>query len=184
MLQIGNTIISDDLAEKKFCCDLEKCKGACCIYGDSGAPLEDHEVDILMKIYPKITRYLRPEGIQTIEEDGTYVIDSDGDKVTPLIKGKECAYVYFDADIAKCAIEKAYNERVINFKKPVSCHLFPVRLTHYDDFTAVNYCPVDICKPAINKGERNNIKVDDFLEEPLTRRFGKSWFKELKLLQK
>ncbi len=181
MIQIGKTIISLDILESKFSCDLMKCRGACCVHGDSGAPLERKETEILEKIYPIIKSYLRNEGIQAIMKHGTSLIDSDGDWVTPLIDGKECAYTYFDGKVVKCIIEKAFNEGVIEFRKPLSCHLFPVRLRDYPDFIAVNYNPCDFCKPAIEKGENENIKLSEFLKESLIRKFGNGWYKEFKI---
>ena len=181
MIQIGKTIISLDLLESRFVCDLEKCKGECCVYGDSGAPLEEEEVDILYKIYPSVKPYLRDEGIRTIEKNGTSFIDSDGDNVTPLIEGKECAYTYYEGEIVKCAIEKAFNDNVIKFRKPISCHLYPARLIKYPEFTAVNYNRIDLCKSAIEKGMKENIQLFVFLKESLIRKFGIKWYNELKI---
>ena len=180
MLQIDNTIISLDFIEQHFCCDLKKCKGICCVHGDSGAPLEDDEVEILKNIFTDIKPFIRPEGIEAIDKQGTSVIDSDGDIVTPLIEGKECAYVIFDKGIAKCGIEAAFFAGKINFRKPISCHLYPARLTKYSEFTAVNYHRWEICKHAIQNGNTNNIKVHDFLKQALVRKFGKDWFEQLK----
>jgi hypothetical protein len=184
MLQIENTIVSLDLIEKKFICDLNKCKGVCCIHGDSGAPLEDKEVKILDDIFETIKPFLRTEGIEAIHKLGTSVIDSDGDKVTPLIDGKECAYTLFENGIAICGIEKAYNNGVVNFKKPISCHLYPVRITNYPEFSAVNYHTWDICKHAVKKGNIENTTVHSFLKEPLIRKFGKEWYNQLEIADK
>jgi hypothetical protein len=181
MIQIGKTIVSLDLLESSFLCDLQKCKGACCVYGDSGAPLEDEETEILNNIYPLLKPYLRNEGIKTIDKNGTSTIDSDGDKVTPLIDGKECAYTYYEGEIVKCAIEKAFKDNVIEFQKPVSCHLYPVRLRRYPEFIAVNYDRIGLCKPAIEKGIHENIQLFIFLKDPLIRKFGIDWYKELKI---
>jgi hypothetical protein len=181
MIQIGKTIISLDLLESMFVCDLAKCKGECCVYGDSGAPLEEEEVDTLDNIYPSVKQYLRDEGIRTIEKNGTSIIDSDGDNVTPLIEGKECAYTYYEGEIVKCAIEKAYIENVIKFRKPISCHLYPARIKKYPEFTAVNYNRIDLCKPAIEKGMKENIQLYVFLRESLIRKFGIQWYNELKI---
>ena len=181
MIQIGKTIVSLDILESKFACDLTKCKGACCVYGESGAPLEDEEVEILEKIYPALKPYLRDEAIQTIEKTGTSFTDSDGDKVTPLIDGKECAYTYYDCEIIKCAIEKAYHENKIVFQKPISCHLFPIRVKKYADFTAVNYTRIEFCKPAISNGTQNNVQLFVFLKNALIRKFGNKWYEELKI---
>ncbi len=180
MLQIENTIVSLDIVETKFECDLSKCKGACCIFGDSGAPLEDEEVDIIEKIYHKLKPFLRKESIDTINNLGTFVIDSDGDKVTPLINGKECAYTYFENNIAKCSFEKAYNAGAIKFPKPVSCHLYPVRIKNFTNFIAVNYHNWDICSPAVEKGNQSGTSLFTFLKQSLTRKFGANWYETLK----
>src|SRR5574339_407369 len=130
MFKVGEVLVSDDIREKEFVCNLEKCKGACCVEGDYGAPLEEEELEILRKIYPKIKSYLTKEGIKAIEEQGTHVIDPDGDYSTPTIRGRECAYAHYDEKgILKCGIEEAYKEGKIKFKKPISCHLYPIRIT-------------------------------------------------------
>lgn len=181
MLQIGDAIISLDLFDVKFICDLQACKGSCCIHGDSGAPLEDEEVKILENIYPKIKHYLQPEGVKYIDELGTSVIDSDGDKVTPLIDNKECAYTIFDNEIAYCGIEKAWNDGLIDFQKPLSCHLYPVRIKKYPTFEAVNYDKWDLCDPACKLGVEKSLPLYVFLKEPLIRKYGVEWYDELKL---
>jgi len=182
MIAIDNTLVSEDLIDKKFVCDLNACKGECCIAGDSGAPLEEEEMGILEDIYEKVKPYMNEEGIREIEKQGLYLVDEDGDFVTPLVDGhKHCAFVIFDEKgIAKCSIEKAYNEKVIDFKKPVSCHLYPVRITNYKDFVAVNYHSWNICKPACSCGKKLDVKVYQFLKEPLIRRFGADWYEQLK----
>jgi hypothetical protein len=180
LIAIDNTLVSEDLLEKKFVCDLNACKGACCVEGDSGAPLEENEAHILEEIFDFIKPYMRPEGIAAIEEQGKYTVDVDGDLVTPLVKGKECAYVYFDKNnTALCAIEKAYKEGKINFQKPVSCHLYPVRITNYKEYDAVNYHAWDICKPACKCGSKLNIPVYKFVKTALIRKYGEDWYKQL-----
>jgi hypothetical protein len=179
MIQIDNTIVSSDILNVKFCCDLTICKGACCIHGDSGAPLEPEEADLLIDIFDQLKPYLRKESVESINMQGTSVIDLDGDIVTPLLNGKECVYVYFEDGIAKCAIEKAWLDNKVKFQKPSSCHLYPIRLNKYKDFEAVNYHTWDICKCAINKGVKENVPLFIFLETPLTRKYGKDWYKQL-----
>lgn len=181
MLQIKDTLISLDLIEKKFCCDLSKCKGICCVEGDSGAPLSEEEVSIIEDEYPNFKSYMRKEGIRTVEELGAWVIDEENDHVTPLIDGKECAYVVFDKGIATCAIEKAWADGKTSFRKPVSCHLYPVRVKKYSEFTAVNYDSWEICKPALQKGIDKGLYVHVFLKDSLTRAFGEEWYKELQI---
>jgi hypothetical protein len=179
MLKIKDTLISLDLLEKHFCCDLDKCHGACCVKGDAGAPLLAEEVELLPKIIKKIRPYLSKEGNESINMLGTHVIDQENETVTPLIKGKECAYVVFENSIARCGIEKAYLDGVIKFRKPVSCYLYPVRIKKYEEFIAVNYDQWDICAPARIKGEEIKIPVYKFTEEALKKHFGEKWFKML-----
>lgn len=181
MIAIDNTLISEDLLDKKFVCDLNACKGACCVLGDSGAPLDKDELPILEKILDKVKPYMVKKGIKAIEKKGPYVIDSDGDYTTTLVsEGAECAFVYFDeTQIAKCAIEKAYYEGKIDWKKPISCHLYPVRIGKHKNYDAVNYSKWDICKPACDCGAKLDVPVYKFLKEPLIRKYGKEWFKQL-----
>ncbi len=179
MLQIKDTIISQDIIGKKFCCNLEQCKGACCIKGDAGAPLTKEEVETLSIIIGKIMPYLRPEGKEAINMLGTHVIDDEGESVTPLVNGEECAYVVFEKGIARCGIENAYNAGAIQFRKPLSCHLYPIRVKNYDKFLAVNYDQWEICEPARIKGNELNIPVYKFVKEALFRRFGEDWYREL-----
>jgi hypothetical protein len=179
MLKIENTLISQDVIEKNFCCDLNKCHGACCVKGDSGAPLQEEEVLLLPKIADKIKPYLSPKGVDAIEQLGTHVIDDENETVTPLIDGKECAYVIFENNIARCGIEKAFFNGAIKFRKPISCYLYPVRIKKYEQFIAVNYDQWDICEPARKKGNEINLKVFEFVRDALKKRFGKEWIKML-----
>ena len=154
MIQVDDKIISFDVFEKQFVCDLSACKGACCVEGDAGAPLTDNELDVLPHIYNEVKSYMRTEGVAEIEKQGFFVVDGDGDNTTPLVNNKECAFVAFDENkIAKCTIEQAYNDGKINFKKPISCHLFPIRIKQYRDFDPVNYEAINIFKPACDCGE-------------------------------
>ena len=179
MLRIDDTIFSFDILEKKFRCNLPKCLGNCCRYGDSGAPLSADEAHILKDIWSNVKPYLRTEGIAAIEEKGTSVIDFENDNVTPLIGNEECAYTIFNDNILLCGIEKAWTEGKISFRKPLSCHLFPVRIKYYSDFRAVNYEEIAICSPARVAGEREGLYVYEFLKEPLIRALGESLYKEL-----
>lgn len=190
MIAIDNTLISEDVVEKKFVCDLNACKGACCVAGDSGAPLDKEELKIIDSILEKVKPFMVKKGIKAIEKNGAYVIDGDGDYTTTLVSpGAECAFVYFDENkIAKCAIEKAYLEKIIDWKKPISCHLYPIRITKHKTYDAVNYDKWSVCKPACECGEKLDVPVYKFLKEPLIRKYGKEWFKQLensaKLLMK
>lgn len=182
MFQIGKTIVSDDVLEKEFVCNLTACKGQCCIDGDAGAPLDKEETAILEEIYPVIKSYLRPEGIASIEENGTWVVGEDGDYETPLINNKECAYVIFDGATALCGIEQAYNEGLVKWKKPISCHLYPIRIKEYSQFSAVNYNRWHICDDACVLGKELEVPVYRFLKEPLIRKYGEGWYAELELV--
>ena len=182
MIQIGDAIVSFDVFQKHFLCDLLACKGACCVEGDSGAPLTKEEAELIEKYYPLFVEYLSSEHKKVIQELGYSVIDSDGDLVTPLYKNRECAYTYTDEHgIIKCAIEKAFLKGKINFRKPVSCHLFPIRITEYKDFDAVNYQELDICKPGRACGAKNELPLYKFLKEPLIRKYGEQWYNELEV---
>jgi hypothetical protein len=179
MIVIEDTIISDAIIEAKFCCDLPVCKGFCCIEGDEGAPLDFEEAYLLEEIFPIIKEFMTDDGIKIIEEYGAF-IDNDGEVSTPLINNKECAYSYYDENgIVKCAIEKAYESGKINFIKPISCHLYPIRIIHYSNFDAVNYHEWEICSPACKKGKENNISLVEFLKIPLIRKYGEEWFNSL-----
>ncbi len=180
MIQIGDKLISEDIFSENFVCNLSKCKGICCVEGDAGAPLDLHETEILKDIYPKIKAYLRPEGIEALEMQGTHVIDSDGDYVTPLVEGKECAYVIFDEKgITKCGIEKAYEDGVVNWQKPISCHLYPIRITEYKQFSAINYHEWNVCSDACRLGEELKVKVYRFLKTPIIRKYGEEFYNTL-----
>lgn len=179
MLRINDTIFSFDVLEKKFICDLPKCLGNCCRYGDSGAPLTSSEVNILDEIIPLLKQYLRPEGIKIIEESGTSVKDFENERVTPLINNEECVYTILKDSIYMCAIEKAWSEGKVSFRKPVSCHLFPIRIKQFSDFRAVNYQELPICSSALKKGEGDSVFVYEFLKEPLIRAVGEETYIEL-----
>ncbi len=179
MFQLGKTIVSEEILEREFVCNLSACKGTCCIDGDAGAPLSEEETKIMEAIYPKVKPYLRPEGIAAIEAQGTWVKGEDGDFDTTLIEGKDCAYVIFDGDTALCGIEQAYNEGIVDWKKPVSCHLYPIRVKDFTEFTAVNYYKWHICDDACTLGKELQDPVYKFVKEALVRRFGEDWYLEL-----
>jgi hypothetical protein len=181
MLQIDDTLISLDIIEKKFACDILHCKGACCIEGDSGAPLEPEEAEKIKNDIEKIKPYLQKEGSKTIDKEGVYVIDSDGDMVTPLIDGAECAFTIFNNGIAQCGIEIAWQNGHSSLRKPISCWLYPVRINKYKSYSAVNYHKWDICKNALIKGTNENVPLYVFLKEPLIQRFDNEWYEQLKI---
>ena len=180
MILIDNTCISDDIEDQLFVCNLDKCKGACCVEGDSGAPLEEDELAILDQIYPQVAPYLSEEGRKVIEKEGTYTKDFEGDYVTPVVNDRECAYAIYDTKgILKCGIEEAYNDGKISYKKPISCHLYPIRVTKYDQYHALNYDRWDICSPACSFGKELGVPVYKFLKEPLIRAYGENWYGQL-----
>ncbi|VBB45322.1 conserved hypothetical protein [uncultured Paludibacter sp.] len=180
MLQIDDTIVSLDLFDDKFVCDLASCKGICCIEGDSGAPLEDDEIEIIENLLPIVWDDLSEISQQLIKKQGVYYIDDDGEPVTSIVNGRECVFTYTDENgICKCAIEKAFREGKTDFYKPISCHLYPVRLQKYNDFTAVNVHRWSVCECARTCGVKLDVPVYKFLKEPLIRRFGKEWYEQL-----
>jgi len=182
LFAIANTLVSEDLLERRFVCDLNACKGACCVEGDAGAPLETEEISILEDIIDEIKPFMADDGSRVVEKEGVFVVDTDGNYVTPLVENKHCAFVVFDNGIAKCAIENAFNAGKTKFKKPVSCHLYPVRITEYDEYDAVNFHEWNICKPACTCGAKLNVPVFRFLKEPLIRKYGEDWYAELELV--
>jgi hypothetical protein len=185
MLQIDKTIVSLDILEEKFTCDLRKCLGACCVDGDSGAPVTAEEVKEIKKAFPEFEEYLSERNRTDIKKQGFSVVDKDGDLVTPLVGNNECVFTFIDEEgHTKCAIERAYLEGKISFRKPVSCHLFPIRITEYKRFDALNYQQLDICKEARTCGKRNRMPLWKYLKEPLIRKYGKQWYAELELAAK
>ena len=180
MLEIGRTIVSLDILDEKFLCDLQRCKGACCVEGDSGAPVTSEEVKAIQEAYPEFQSYIEGTHKEEIKKQGFSVIDLDGDLVTPLVNNRQCVYSYTENGILKCAIEKAFLEGKIQFRKPVSCHLFPIRITEYKRFDAVNYQEIDICKPGRECGRKEQLPLYIFLKEPLIRKYGEEWYEQLK----
>ncbi len=180
MFQIGKTLISEEIIENDFVCNITACKGACCIDGDAGAPLDDRETEILVDIYRDVKPFLRAEGIAVIEKEGAFIRGEDGEWETPLVNGSECAYVVFsDNGTAKCGLEDAYNAGVTTWKKPVSCHMYPVRIREYSEFTAVNYHKWEICDAACSLGSELQVPIYKFVKEALVRKFGEEWYAEL-----
>ncbi len=185
MIQIDDKIISREIFERKFICDYAKCKGICCVEGDSGAPLTKEEAKILKKAYPKIKHLLTPKAIKVIENEGTSVIDFEDDLVTPIINGRECVYTYIDENKSiHCAIEIAYKQGIIDFQKPISCHLYPIRTRKLTHGEALNYDEWPICKDACALGELNNTPVFRFLKEPIIRKYGVDFYKEMEESEK
>lgn len=185
MIELEGKLISEEIFSKQFVCDLSACKGACCVEGDAGAPLEAEEKEIIEHNLEQIFPYMRPEGIEEVKEKGVSYADLDGEQVTTLINNRECAFVYFDeTDTAKCAIEKAYRENEIDFIKPISCHLYPIRVKKLKYYDALDYNRWQICEPACACGEELNVSVFRFLKEPLERKYGPDFFQKLVLIDK
>lgn len=183
LVEIEDKLVSADIFKEKFVCDLSSCKGACCVEGDDGAPLKKDEISKLEEVYETVKPYMTKKGIEAVERQGVYYNDPYNEPVTTLVEGGACAFANFDSDgTAKCGIEQAYRSGKIEWKKPISCELFPVRVKKYNSFTALNYEEIDICKPACACGEKLNVKVYQFLKEPLIKAFGEEFFKELKVV--
>jgi hypothetical protein len=180
MIIVGDAIVSDDIAERAFVCDLTRCKGACCEEGDYGAPLTEDEILTLEDIQDDIAPYLSAEGRAELKAQGAWVVDGEGELSTPTIGGKACAYAVYELNgTLKCGIERAWKAGATDFQKPISCHLYPIRVTKYDHYMALNYNMWSICSPACSLGEQLKVPIYKFLEGALTRAFGQAWYKEL-----
>ncbi|MFO8055442.1 MAG: DUF3109 family protein [Bacteroidales bacterium] len=179
MIIAGDVLVSDSIVEAKFHCDLCRCKGACCVLGDAGAPLEKEEVGILEGILEDITPFMRQEGIDVIDREGIIAYDADGSYVTPLVNGEECVFAYFEAEIALCAIEKAWKAGVTGFQKPVSCHLYPLRISTFNKRDAMNYHHWSVCDSARQNGLENATPLYVFAKDALLRKYGQQWYDEL-----
>jgi len=176
---IQNILISEEVCTEHFCCDLNLCNGLCCIEGDVGAPLELDEIADLEDNYPIFKKYMTQEGINKVEKDGTFDYDMEGSFVTPLLQNENCAFVYFEDKSAKCAIEKAFLNGEIDFQKPISCHLYPIRVKILPDYEALNYHRWSVCQSACEKGKTLKLPLYKFLKEPLIRKYGAQWYAEL-----
>lgn len=185
MIVIDNILISDDVVEKQFVCDLDKCKGGCCEDGDAGAPLDDVELDIIIEMYEKIKPYLSAAGIAEVERKGKYVYHKEFGWVTPTLPSDKELCVYATRDktgMIKCAFEQAFYDGVIPWKKPVSCHLFPiiVEKAKKGGYERINYEPrVKLCSPACIQGKKQKVSTYEFLKEPIIRKYGEAFYKAL-----
>jgi hypothetical protein len=180
MIIVQDTLISPDVLEETFQCDLSVCKGICCVEGESGAPVEKEEVPRLEGILPFVWDDLSPQAKETIKRQGVVYLDEDGEYVTSIVDGKDCVFTCYDGNgYCKCAIEKVFREGKTDFYKPISCHLYPIRVVQYKDFRAVNYHRWSVCQAARISGKQNNVKVYQFLKEPLIRKFGEDWYEAL-----
>lgn len=180
MIQIQDVIVSLDIFREKFLCDLDACKGECCVEGDAGAPVELDEVARLEEVLPVVWDDLSPAAREVIDRQGVVYPDHDGELVTSIVNGKDCVFTCYDErGCCCCAIEKAYREGKTNFYKPISCHLYPIRVGHYGPYKALNYHRWSVCRAAVLLGEKEDVPVYKFLKEPLTRKFGEAWYAEL-----
>lgn len=180
MIEIDDKIVSADLLRECFACDLSQCRGICCVEGNAGAPLEADEVDILEREYEAYRPYMTAEGIEAVERQGFMVVDADGDYTTPLVDDAECAYARNENGVTLCAIEKAWLEGKTPFRKPISCHLYPIRLVHFSNGNiGLNYHRWSVCEPARRCGRKLEIPVYRALREPIIRRFGEEFYRAL-----
>jgi hypothetical protein len=180
LIDVGSHLVSTQLFERKFVCDLNACKGACCVEGNSGAPLQLEEIDLIEDKLEQIEPFMREEGKRAVRESGVFYMDEDNEPVTTLVNGAECAFVYFDKNgITKCAIETAYRAGKIDINKPQSCHLYPVRVKKLHDKQVLTYEEWDICAPACACGDKLDVPVYKFLQEPIKRVFSEKFANEL-----
>lgn len=181
MIVIDKVLVSDEIGDVCFACDLRKCKGLCCVDGDAGAPLEEEEISILENDIDFIKPFMTKAGIEEVKKNSVFDYDAEGKFVTPLVEGDECAYVNFDEEgIAYCAIEHAYLDEKTDLPKLLSCHLYPIRIVKLNDGgEAVNYHKWHICKPALKRGKSENYKLKDFVKTALIRKYGKGWYDKL-----
>ncbi len=179
MIEIKDTVVTLDLFREQFCCDLGACKGACCIEGDAGAPVKLEEVTQLEEAAEIVWDELSPKAQEVIKAQGVVYTDQDGDIVTSIVDNKDCVFTcYDDKGCCYCAIDKAFREGRCKFQKPISCHLYPIRLSRMGSYTAVNYHRWDVCKAATLLGKKLNLPVYKFLKEPLIKAFGQEWWDE------
>jgi hypothetical protein len=179
MIIVGQALVSEDILEKKFECQILSCKGACCVQGDAGAPLDAAELEVIAAEYENVRPFMAVAGLAKVEEVGFHEKDRDGDLVTTCLPGGECVFVVYDeAGIAGCAIEKAYFAGKTWFRKPLSCHLYPIRAKQYGEYMALNYHSWNLCSEACRVGEEKKVPVYRFLKEALTRKMGPSWYEE------
>jgi hypothetical protein len=180
MLIVGNVLVSEELIDKCFCCDLSQCKGECCVEGDLGAPVAPDEVAELEENYPDYKKYMTEEGVAVVENGGTFVFNGDDSFETPLVESNNaCAFAFFEDGIAKCAIEKCFLKKEISFRKQISCYLYPIRVSRVGDYEALNYDHWSVCKTAVENGNRLHLPVYRFLKEPLIAKYGSEWYAEL-----
>lgn len=180
MFAVDDILVSDDLLDAPFCCNLSACLGACCVKGESGAPLESEERFALEDALPAVRKYLRPEALDVIENQGVWEEVGKHDYATTCVDGAECVFVTYVGRVAKCALQMAHDEGRIDFPKPISCHLFPVRVEKLGETDALNYERVSLCTSAVRMGARRGVQLSDFLRAPLTRKYGSAWYERFR----
>lgn len=180
MFAVGSVLVSDNVLDAPFTCNLGACLGGCCVVGTSGAPLEPDERAELERALPRVRKYLRPEALEIIDEHGPWEEVEAGRYATRCVDRAECVFVIFEGPIAKCSLQKAYRAGRIDFEKPVSCHLYPIRIQRYGDYEALNYEQISLCTPAIRHGQRHGTQLIDFLREPLVRKYGEEWYEQFR----
>jgi len=179
MVLIDDVLVSRAVLEEEFVCNLSACKGACCVEGDEGAKVTAAEVEIMEKLYEKVKPYLTEAGIKKIEAEGIYYATDNGQLHLNTVKNKACVFLHYDGDIALCGIQQAQLDGVVDWPKPISCHLYPIRIDEYKDFEAVNYYEWDICSAACELGKQLKMPVFEFLKEPLLRKYGEAFYKQI-----
>ena len=180
MFVVDNILVSDDIAEAQFSCNLGACHGACCVQGDSGAPLEKRELSEIDRALDVVRERLRPEAADVVSREGGWEKRSDGGYATTCVGDAECVFVRYQGPVAKCLIQEAHARGELDFPKPISCHLYPIRITDLGDFDALNYEQMPMCRPAVRQGKRTGEFLSEMLEWPLTRKYGAEWYKKFK----
>ncbi len=180
LIEVDGRIVVTDILTEHFLCDIARCKGMCCVEGNAGAPLEEEELGILEDEYENFRTYMTPEGRAAVASQGLYVRDADGDWTTPLVGGADCAYAFHEGGVTMCAIERAWREGQTPFMKPVSCHLYPIRVRRFSDGSeGLNYHRWDVCAAACANGREHGVRIYEALKAPLIRRFGEEFYKDL-----
>ncbi len=180
MVEIDDTIVSEEILTKHFACDISQCKGICCVEGNAGAPLEIEEVELLERYFDLYREFMPAAGVEAVEEQGFMVVDSDGDYTTPLVNDAECAYAYTENGVTLCAVEKGWLDGRYDFRKPISCHLYPIREVRFKSGgVGLNYHRWSVCHSACKNGEKRGIYIYQSLKEPIIRRFGEEFYEAM-----
>lgn len=181
MFAVGDVLISDDVLNASFSCNLGACLGGCCVQGDSGAPLEPEEREELVAALPRVRKFLRPEALKRISEAGVWEEIEPGQYATTCVNNAECVFVVYEGEIAKCSLQKAFYQNRITFEKPISCHLYPLRVERIGSFDTLNYEQIDLCAPGRKYGAKKRVLLTDFLRKPLSRKFGAAWYEQFRI---